>query len=137
MTTRQKKFAEAYAHCGNGTAAAITAGYSPKAARFTGAKLLRNVAVSAYIEELQAEIRSEEIASAHEIKKFWTEVMFDESQKMTDRLNASNYLAKSSGLFLDQPSVVVNAGIEDSNDVVIYLPEIDRIEGCEQREGDS
>ena len=47
--------------------------------------------------------------------------MNDESQKMSNRLKASEMPAKSAGAFV----VDVNISGADGEDVVIYLPEID------------
>ena len=55
MTERQKKFCEEYLIDLNATQAAIRAGYSPKSASVTGAKLLTNAKVRARIDTAMAE----------------------------------------------------------------------------------
>ncbi len=55
LTPRQRSFAEAYAVLGNASEAAKRAGYSLKTAPSQGARLLKNVHVSARITQLQAE----------------------------------------------------------------------------------
>jgi phage terminase small subunit len=55
LTPRQRRFAEAYAACGNASEAARRAGYSIQRAPHTGARLMKNGHVIAKITELQAE----------------------------------------------------------------------------------
>ena len=53
LTPRQHSFAQAYAACGNASEAARKSGYSLKTAASQGARLLKNVHVSARITQLQ------------------------------------------------------------------------------------
>ncbi len=55
LTPRQHSFAQAHATLGNASEAARKAGYSLKTAPSQGARLLKNVHVSARITQLQAE----------------------------------------------------------------------------------
>ena len=95
---------------GNAAEAAIKAGYSPKTAAFNTSKLLKREDVRDYITKLNdeitknytekvAEITKYEIASIAEIQAFWTSIFKDEEQKVSDRLRASELLAKSKGVF--------------------------------------
>lgn len=52
MNSKQQRFAEYYHECGNASLSAERAGYSPKTAYSQGQRLLKNVEVSAYIQEL-------------------------------------------------------------------------------------
>ena len=70
MRLRQQLFCEYFlGEChGNGEAAAIKAGYSPKCARQTAYKLLQNVQIKQYIAEKSSEIVTNNIASIQEIQ---------------------------------------------------------------------
>ena len=125
MSPKQKKFCELYAACGNATEAARQAGYSEKTAKQQGARLLTNVDLQDYIHELQEDDARQRIASAAQIKAFWSDVMRDSSQKTADRLKASEFLGKTAGIFVEKIEVGTN---EEKNDVIIYLPEIEKIE---------
>lgn len=129
MSPKQKKFCEHYAACGNATEAARRAGYSEKTAKQQGARLLTNVDLQDYIHELQEEDARQRIASAAQIKAFWSDVMRDTSQKTSDRLKASEFLGKTAGMFVEK--IEVGTG-EEQNDVVIYLPEVEKIEDEEE-----
>ena len=55
LTPKQQRFADEWLIDMNATAAAIRAGYSPRSADVTGARLLANARVRAYIDERMAE----------------------------------------------------------------------------------
>ena len=59
LTTRQAKFVEHYALCGNAAEAARLAGYSAKTARVTGPETLSNPAVKQALEARQEAFRAE------------------------------------------------------------------------------
>lgn len=126
MNTKQRCFAEYYAASGNAAEAARLAGYSAKTARFQGTRMLSNVDVQKYICELQEEAAKSRIASAEEVKAFWSRVMFDEEETIAARLKASELLMKASGAFTAF-SLNIAAKSSDSkesnNDVVIYIPQ--------------
>lgn len=84
---------------GNAEKAAVKAGYSPAYARGNANKIAANSCVQAYIAELTAKTDAETVASIANIKTFWTRVMNDEDEMMKNRLRASEYLAKASGVF--------------------------------------
>ena len=123
MTEKQRRFAEAYAKDPNATAAAVAAGYSVRSAYSTGQRLLKNVEVQEYIHALSEPEHDARIASAEDVRRFWTQVMNDNTAKTTDRLKASELLGKSFGMFM----VDINATLHetDGDDVLIYLPQID------------
>ena len=129
MNERQKRFAEAYAANPNATEAAKAAGYSDKTARSQGQRLLTNVDVQKYIKELQEEKAAERIATMTDVKIFWSDTMNDKELKRSDRLKASELLAKSAGAFLhigksgDDEDFIL--GEHDGEDLVIYMPELD------------
>jgi len=100
LNERQKRFANIY--CGNATVAARGAGYtgSDAALAVTGARLLRNTKVAELIFDRQNSSLCIQIANRRQRQIFWTAVMTDESQRMKDRLKASELLAKSEGDFI-------------------------------------
>ena len=75
LTSRQKKFIDEYLISGNGTQAAITAGYSSKAAAVTASKLLSNDEISFEISRRLKQIRSDKIAAADEILQTLTRIL--------------------------------------------------------------
>lgn len=82
---------------------------------------MTNADILEYIRSLQDQAADTRISSLTQVKGFWSDVMNDESQKMSNGLKASEMLAKSAGAFV----VDVNISGADGEDVVIYLPEID------------
>lgn len=130
MNERQRRFCEAYAACGNAAQAAREAGYSEKTARSQGQRLSTDVDILKYVRELQDETATARIASMKQVKAFWSDVMHDPTEKTADRLRAGELLARSAGAFVhrsadDGEDIAVN-GEFDGEDVVIYLPAIER-----------
>lgn len=126
MNDRQRRFAEAYAACGNAAQAAREAGYSASTARSQGQRLLTDVDIIAYIRQLQDQAATVRIASMLQVRAFWSDVLNNTNEKTADRLKASELLAKSAGAFLNmQPdteaSVARDADLDE--DVFIYLPD--------------
>ena len=93
LNAKQKAFSEHYA--GNATEAAVKAGYSPRSAEVTGARLLRNAKVQAAIQEREKTESRSRIATRQDRQRFWTEVMQNGKEEMKDRLKASELLGKS------------------------------------------
>ena len=99
MNDRRRKFAENYISCGDAKKAAIAAGYNEKNARQVGYNLLKVQEVKDYIDKENKLISSANIATAEEIQAFWTSIFMSEEERTTDRLKASELLAKVKGLF--------------------------------------
>lgn len=133
MNARQKRFCDEYLIDCNATQAAIRAGYSPKTAKVTGAKMLTNSNLKAYIDEQLERIHNEKTADAQEVLEYLTAVMRgqhteqtlqligDGVQKIADidvsakeRLKAAELIGKRYGMFKDnvgidlEPVVIVN-----------------------------
>lgn len=133
MNARQKRFCDEYLIDCNATQAAIRAGYSPKTAKVTGAKMLANANLKAYIDEQLERIHNEKTADAQEVLEYLTAVMRgqhteqtlqligDGVQKIADidvsakeRLKAAELIGKRYGMFKDNvgidlgPVVIVN-----------------------------
>lgn len=133
MNARQKRFCDEYLIDCNATQAAIRAGYSPKTAKVTGAKMLTNANLKAYIDEQLERIHNEKTADTQEVLEYLTAVMRgqhteqtlqligDGVQKIADidvsakeRLKAAELIGKRYGMFKDnvgidlEPVVIVN-----------------------------
>ena len=90
---------------GNAEKSVIKAGYSPRYARGNAHKIVARRDVQEYIAYLRF-LRENDpaspalhIATINEIQSFWTNVMNSTREKTTDRLKASEYLAKAQGMF--------------------------------------
>ena len=101
LNERQKLFCEYYlGECkGNIYQSALKAGYSKQYASGKAYMLLRRPMIQEYVQELSAKTRGQHIATIEEIKSFWSAVMNDPAARMSDRLKASEYLAKCEGEF--------------------------------------
>ena len=76
LTEQQKRFVqELFKHNHNAKQAAIAAGYSEKTAEVQASRLLRNVKVLEYREELLKDLNKSSIASIEEILEYYTRVM--------------------------------------------------------------
>lgn len=75
MTPKMKKFCLEYASNGNATQSAIKAGYAEKTAYSQGQRLLKNVEVKSYLQELAEEMESDKIANAKEMQERLTSII--------------------------------------------------------------
>jgi len=107
LTTKQKRFIEAYN--GNGTQAAIKAGYSINAAR----SIARENLTKPHIKDAN----SKEIATREQRQELWTDIMYDEEKRMSDRLRASELLAKANGDFSEKTVINIPG-------LIIRMPEL-------------
>lgn len=117
LTAKQRAFVGAYA--GNGTEAAIAAGYSPKSAEKIARDLLRKTTVVELIRAREKEALNPYIATRTKRQEFWSTVMFDGDEDMRNRLKASELLGKSEGDFIDRVElggrVDIASAIEEGN----------------------
>lgn len=103
LTPKQKAFADNYIeNGGNATAAAVSAGYSKKTARFIAAENLTKPNILAYLAERQKQIESNRICSLKEIQEFRSRVIRGEEKgslglgvETSDQLKAANDLEKA------------------------------------------
>lgn len=100
MNERQRKFCEHYAADPNATAAAISAGYSPKSAYSCGQRMLKNAEIQNYLRQLQEQAAAGRVADLEEVKMVWTETLRNTSEKTANRLRAGELLARSAGEFI-------------------------------------
>ena len=127
LTSRQRKFAEFYAESGNATEAAKKAGYSEKAARVQGRRLITNANVLKYIRQLQDELATPRIAGVLESKAILSDIARDTTQKASARVKAAETLLRAAGEFVDPRSD--EYGWNDDVAVHIYMPYTERDEG--------
>ena len=148
LTPKQKRFAKEWVIDSNNTQAAIRAGYSPRAAKEQGARLLTNVNIQKYIAELMDAKDKELIASQDEVLIYLTSVLRGESISETiivegsgmgcseakriekapdekEKLKAAELLGKKYNLFTDKlkiegqiPTVIVDDLRDNSVDVI-------------------
>lgn len=123
MNDRQRAFCQYYAADPDGTAAAIKAGYSKRTAAAIASENLRKPELLDYIKQLQAEAEAARVADLVEVKRFWTETMRDEEQRVEFRLKASELLAKSSGEFVQRVDLTAQIEAQVEEDVVFYIPD--------------
>ena len=113
FTPKQQSFINSYN--GNGTEAARLAGYkgSETALGVTAYELLRNPKIVDAIDKRNAKPITRHIATREERQAFWTEVMLDQEQRMSDRLKAAELLGRSNADFIEriEADVNYNAGI--------------------------
>lgn len=105
LTERQRRFADEYIISGVAETAALKAGYSEKYARSQSHRILANVGIKNYLEERNASIESDKIATMEEVKEFWTNTLRDELNDYKDRLKASEFIAKTNGAFIDKQDI--------------------------------
>jgi len=139
MTDKQKRFCEEYIIDCNATQAAIRAGYSEATANEAGSRLLANVNIRAYIDELLADMKKSSIASAEDVLEYLTSVMRGQNESEivvvlgkgeglsvaermskkpaeTDRLKAAELLGKRYALWTDRTAVTSDKDLHISID---------------------
>lgn len=103
LTTKQRTFCELYAgNGGNGTKAAIGAGYSEESAGQIAEQNLRKLEIIEYLQTLTQPKHDELIACAVEQQRFFTSIMRDKAEKIDARLKACETLGKMQGNYKDR-----------------------------------
>lgn len=121
LTKKQQRFCDEYLIDCNATQAAIRAGYSPKAARVTAAKMLTNANLKTYIEQQLERLHNERTADAQEVLEYLTAVMRGQHTEQTlqligdgvqnivdidvsakERLKAAELIGKRYGMFTEK-----------------------------------
>lgn len=103
LTERQKRFIDFYIQTGNATESCRLAGYRGNNLDRLGHENLRKL--ENYIKPRIEELDLSRTATLEEIFQYWTKVMYDESIRCSDRLRASELLAKSQGAFVDKVEI--------------------------------
>lgn len=112
LNTRQRKFAEYYAQCGNATESAIKAGYSTKYAHTNASKLLQNTTITQYIRELSDKLKDERIMCAKDRQVTLSDIARSNDEETSDRIRAIDTLNKMTGEYTLK--VDANVGTETS-----------------------
>lgn len=101
LTERQKKFIDAYIKCGNGTLAAVKAGYSENSARITASKLLTKANIQKCLKEhrsrIQQELREQFVGDALVARKVMLKILNDPDASDKDKLTAARDLLDRAG----------------------------------------
>lgn len=107
VTFKQRKWIDEYIRCDDYATATIKAGYNSKNPKNLGYQNYRRLKkfVAKRKEELNKQITSDRVATLTEIQEFWTKMYTDELIKDSDRLKASELLAKSKGGFIEHVEV--------------------------------
>ncbi len=98
LTEKQKKFIDYYIETGNASESSKRAGYKGDNLDVIGSKNLS--LLNEYIEPRLKEIEQSRAYDLENIFIFWTEIIKDNQEKTSDRLRASELLAKSLGGFI-------------------------------------
>ena len=123
LTERQSRFVDAFiASGGDGPAAAVEAGYSPRSAARTARKNLENPSVLVEIQYRSA--GRPDIATLEDRQRLWTQMMYEGGPDGDARiqLRASELLGKSQADFATRRE----APAEPAEPVTFILPEVRR-----------
>ena len=109
LTPKQERWIDEYIKCNDFTTASRNAGYNGnnntlRAIGYQNSLKFKDLIKERRV-ELSKEIKSDSIASLEDIFKFWTETFNNEDNKQTDRLKASELLAKAKGGFIEKVEV--------------------------------
>ncbi len=107
LSEQQKKFCDFYIESGNASESYQRAGYKAKGnvAEAAASRLLRNVKVIEYIKERNKELESDRVITMEEVKKFWSETIWNEDNDLKHRLKASEYIAKTNAAFIEKQEI--------------------------------
>jgi phage terminase small subunit len=105
LNPKQKRFCQVLEICGNQTQAAKEAGYSARTAGSIAARLMTNVNVQKYIEELRIKRQKSTGVTADKVLKEFAKIGFAnipaEAYKASDKVKALEKLGAHLGLFSD------------------------------------
>lgn len=120
LTTKQRRFVEAYAD--NGTEAARLAGYkgNDDTLRQVAAENLAKPHIAETIQKRHEVEEQPLIADRQQRQMFWSKVMQDENEDMRTRLRASELLGRSEADFIER----INHGGPDNGPLTILLEQV-------------
>ena len=107
LTKKQLLWIDEYIKTNDYTTATIKAGYHakyPKSIGYENSIRFKEI-IDVRRKELNEKITNKNIAELEEIQQFWTEMFKDSSTKDSDRLKASELLAKSKGGFIEKHEI--------------------------------
>ena len=94
LNEKQKAFCEFYASTFNATESAVKAGYSKKTGYSIGQRLLKNVEVKSYIEQLTKPSKTHRIATIQEVMEYLSETMRNPEEITRERTKAAQILSE-------------------------------------------
>ena len=121
LTERQKKFAEHYAQCGNITESAIKSGYSKTYAETRAFKLLENIEICRYIQELTEKSKNARILTAMQRQEILSAIARNEENFPNDRIKSIDVLNKMTGEYLQKVEVTSNEDTSKLDDILTQL----------------
>lgn len=121
MTSRQIRFCFAYASNGNATQSAIEAGYSERTARSQGQRLLTNVDIKNFLQQLSKERESKKIADAEEMQEVLTSIIRQE-------LEEENLVVEGCGDGVSE--AVIKKKKSSHKDVISAIDKLARMQGA-------
>ena len=107
LTKKQLLWIDEYIKTNDYTTATLKAGYNakyPKSIGYENSIRFKEI-IETRRKELNEKITKNTIAELEAIQEFWTETFKDDDIKMTDRLKASELLAKSKGGFIEKHEI--------------------------------
>lgn len=109
LTPKQERWIDEYIKCDDYTTASRNAGYSGSNDNLRAMGYQNSLKFKDLINERRLElsknIKKTSIATLEDIFEYWTNVFNDEDNKQTDRLKASELLAKAKGGFIEKVEV--------------------------------
>lgn len=121
MTSRQIRFCFAYASNGNATQSAIEAGYSERTARSQGQRLLTNVDIQNFLQQLAEKNKSKKIADAKEMQEVLTSIIRQELQE-------ENLVVEGCGDGVSE--AVIKTKKSSHKDVISAIDKLARMQGA-------
>lgn len=107
MNAKQVKFAELYYSSGNATQSAIQAGYSSKTAYSQGQRLLKNVEIREYLQQLTEQGHNDRMLSAMERQELLSEIAKSSDYPVAVRIRAIDVLNKMTGEYIIKTETTV------------------------------
>jgi phage terminase small subunit len=100
LTPKERAFVTSYLVDGNGTQAAIRAGYAKQSAHVTASQLLRKPKIAAAIAQAQTKVEAATIADATERREILSAMLRNPDHNESARVKAADVLNKMDGLYL-------------------------------------
>ena len=120
LNEKQKAFCEFYASTFNATESAVKAGYSKKTGYSIGQRLLKNVEVKSYIEQLTKPSKTHRIATIQEVMEYLSETMRNPEEITRERTKAAQILSEvlaKTKTEDDEPIEGISVEFEDASEV--------------------
>ena len=137
ITLAEIRFAEEYVKDFNATQACIRTGQYPNnknnVASAAGNRYLNKPWVRDYIQELLNKMSEKCMTDVNDLMEFWTGVMLDPNEAISNRLKASDYLAKVLGAYNvkvetnQAPTIIMDLGLPPAPEQLAIAPAVEII----------